>query len=290
VSPLCFVFAVSQESYNPAMPGPPVAKIQELLRECYWQIKSRFLYQTLYRALHLEHKLRSGLTVKVESMGEWWVYNDIFVDGEYDLAIQKAMQGALDRSDSVTTGPVTTGARLFTVLDLGANVGYFAFRVLDLMDGNRLDITMVEGSPKNFTELKSRIDAAEIQPAQKNLVCGLAGERNGTAFIRESAIHVKSTLLHTATAKGTEVRFADLDEVMRSKAEIDLLKCDIEGSELSFIRNYPDLLRKVRTAVFELHHEQCDTKEAVRILNGLGFSETPLKDCGSFSVNLFTRE
>jgi len=262
------------------MPGSPADKVRGLLREIYWQIKSRFLHQTLYRALHLEHKLRSGLTVKVQSMGEWWVYNDIFVDGEYDLAIQKATQKAFDGSGD---------SRLFTVLDLGANVGYFAFRLLDLLGPSKLDITMVEGSPKTFAELTARIAAAEIQPAQKTLICGLAGERNGTAFIRESAIHVKSTLMHDATAKGTEVRFADLDEAMRNKAQIDLLKCDIEGSELMFVRNYPDLLRKVRTAIFELHHEQCDTKEAVRILSELGFCETQLKDGGTFSVSLFTR-
>ena len=38
-----------------------------------------------------------------------------------------------------------------------------------------------------------------------------------------------------------------------------LLKCDIEGAELLFLENYEDLLGKVRNAVFELHHEQCDT-------------------------------
>lgn len=251
------------------------------LRELYWQTKSRFLYQTLYRALRLEHKLRSGLTVKVQSMGEWWIYNDIFVDGEYDLAIEKARRRALDQSGK---------SRLFTVLDLGANVGYFTFRLLDLIEGNHLDVTMVEGSPKNFAELTARIEAAEIQPAEKALICGLAGQRNGTAFIRESAIHVKSTVTDPAIAKGTEVPFADLDQVMRSKTVIDLLKCDIEGSELTFVSNYPDLLRKVQTAIFELHHEQCDTKEAVRLLSALGFSETPLRDCGSFSVSLFTRD
>jgi len=261
-----------------------IDRIPSALRECYWQIKSKFLYQTLYRRLHLEHKLRSGLTVKVRSMGEWWVYNDIFVDGEYDLAIREAIRRAADRWGK---------SRPFTVLDLGANVGYFAFRVLDLLeaaDRNRLDITMVEGSPKNFAELRERIEAAEIQPEQKTLICGLAGDRNGTAFIRESAIHVKSTLIHTATAKGTEVPFSNLDEVMRGKREIDLLKCDIEGSELALVRNYPGLLGKVRTAVFEWHHEQCDTKEARRILNNLGFSETPLRDHGSFSLSLFTRD
>ena len=93
-----------------------------------------------------------------------------------------------------------------------------------------------------------------------------------------------------AIARGTKVCFADLNQVMRNKTMIDLLKCDIEGSELAFVKNYPDLLRKVHTAIFEFHHEQCDTKQAVRMLGDLGFCETPLRDCGSFSVSLFTRD
>jgi hypothetical protein len=48
---------------------PESAQVQ--LRERYWQIKSKLLYQSLYRALDLEHTLQSGLTLKVASKGEW---------------------------------------------------------------------------------------------------------------------------------------------------------------------------------------------------------------------------
>ncbi len=120
--------------------------VQYEIRDRYWKIKSRLLYQSLYRALDLEHTLQSGLTVKVASMGEWWAYNEIFVDGEYDTPILEALKGR---------SPV----RPFVVLDLGANVGYFAFRVLDLIaqrepESVNSDITMIEGSPKTFLELE----------------------------------------------------------------------------------------------------------------------------------------
>lgn len=248
------------------------------LRERYWQIKSKFLYQTLYRWLHLEHTLRSGLTVKIASMGEWWTYNDIFVDGEYDLAIRAGLN-TLPRE------------RPLVVLDLGANVGYFLFRILDLLasENASLDITMVEGSPKTFAELKKRLSGERQQRGRETLICGLVGHSKGSAFIRESAIHVKSSVVNEA-ALGTKVDFVDLNSAMKDKPEIDLLKCDIEGSELLFIQTYPDLLRKVRHAVFELHHDRCDTKESVRRLEDLGFEGTVLRDCGSFSVNLFSRK
>jgi hypothetical protein len=135
---------------------PEVA--QKEIRERYWQLKSRVLYQSLYRALDLEHTLQSGLTVKVASKGEWWTYNDIFIDGEYDKPIHTALK---DRS---TVQP-------FVVLDLGANVGYFTFRVLDLigpLEWERLcpDITMIEGSPKTFLDLEKRIRSQQQHGGQ----------------------------------------------------------------------------------------------------------------------------
>jgi hypothetical protein len=76
---------------------------------------------------------------------------------------------------------------------------------------------------------------------------------------------------------------------MGDRAEMDLLKCDIEGAELLFIQSYADLLRKVKHAVFELHHDQCDTDKCVGILQELGFHQTIPRANSSFSVSLFSR-
>ena len=255
--------------------------VQNQMRDRYWKIKSRLLYQSLYRALDLEHTLQSGLTVKVASKGEWWTYNDIFVDGEYDVPIRTALKGR---------SPV----RSFVVLDLGANVGYFAFRVLDLIyqeerESFNPDITMIEGSPKTFLELEKRIRSQRQLEVGVRMVHGLVGQPRGSGVIQESAIHVKSTTVNVAAGHGVKVDFVDLDSLMGDKSEIDLLKCDIEGAESLFIQNYADLLRKVKHAVFELHHDQCDTKECVRALEDLGFHQTILRANSSFSVSLFSR-
>lgn len=251
------------------------------IRERYWQIKSRLLYQSLYRVLDLDHTLKSGLTVKVASKGEWWTYNDIFVDGEYDDPIQSALKGR-------------TPGRPFVVLDLGANVGYFAFRVLDLigpLEWERCcpDITMIEGSPKTFLELEKRIQSQRQPGVRVRLIRGLVGQPRGSGVIQESAIHVKSTTVDVPAGRGVRVDFVDLDSIMGDRIEVDLLKCDIEGTELLFIQSYADLLRKVKHAVFELHHDQCDTKKCVRILEELGFHQTIQRANSSFSVSLFSR-
>jgi FkbM family methyltransferase len=250
------------------------------IRERYWRAKSRMLYQSLYSRLNLEHTLNSGLTVKVASKGEWWAYNEIFVNGEYDVPILAAL-GA-------------SSGQPFVVLDLGANVGYFVFRVLDLMRRQRLyhilpDITMVEGSPETFEKLEERVRSQHLAAASVRMFNGLVGQRTGSALIRESAVHVKSSIIDVPAGGGVTVEFADLNTLMKDKVEIDLLKCDIEGAELMFIENYGDLLRKVRYAVFELHHHQCNTEKCLSILESLGFGQTIVRANDSCSVTLHSR-
>jgi FkbM family methyltransferase len=254
---------------------------QSGIRQRYWQVKSKILYQSLYGLLDLQHTLDSGLTVKVASKGEWWIYNDIFVNGEYDVPIRTALAASSENP--------------FVVLDLGANVGYFTFRLLDLirrqhLDGIEPEITMVEGSPQTFGQLDSRVRSQNLAPASVHAVHGLVGQRTGSTCIRESAIHVKAGIVNVPAKSGVNVGFVDLSTLMKDQAVIHLLKCDIEGAELMFIENYDDLLQKVRHAVFELHHDQCDTKRCVNLLQNLGFRQTVLRATDSFSVCLFSRD
>ena len=92
--------------------------LRDAIRDRYWRVKSNFLYQQLFEILDLEYQLNSGVTIRVASQGEWWTYNDIFVNHEYDAAIQTALASRV-------------AERPFAVLDLGANVGYFLLRVVD---------------------------------------------------------------------------------------------------------------------------------------------------------------
>lgn len=253
----------------------------ENIRESYWQVKSAILYKYLYQVLNLEYRLQSGIRVRVASLGEWWTYNDIFVNHEYDLAIRAGLSSRLPE-------------RPFVVLDLGANVGFFILRVADVIaqsEGAPLacEITAVEGSPRNFRVLRRRIESQPLSHVQCRFVHGLVGQRSGEGVIRESALHVKNTIMKSPRLPGARVDFVNLADVMADHEHIDLLKCDIEGAELSFIENYPDLLRRVKHAVLELHHGLCDTTKCVRLLLDLGFSQKELRANEEVSICLFSR-
>ncbi|HXM23206.1 MAG TPA: FkbM family methyltransferase [Terriglobales bacterium] len=229
----------------------------------------------------MEYTLQSGVTLKVASKGEWWTYNDIFVNREYDLPIQTALQSRSPEHP-------------FTVLDLGANVGYFTLRVVDLMRQSSLetlasDMTLVEGSPTTFRELQDRLRLQSLSLLDLRVIHGLVGEREGNGVIHESALHVKNTIMDTGQHDGVRVNFVDLYQIMENRSKIDLLKCDVEGAELSFIENYGDLLRRVKNAVFEFHHEQCDTATCVDLLEQLGFHQRVLRSCNAFSICFFSK-
>ena len=104
-----------------------------------------------------------------------------------------------------------------------------------------------------------------------NIVNGLVGELQGEAKIIEQDFHVMNTVsFDNNEPNGRYVKFIDLNSLFPENVEIDLMKCDIEGSELIFLENYQNLLTRVKSAVFELHHNKCDTARCREILKNAG--------------------
>jgi FkbM family methyltransferase len=233
----------------------------------------------LWSILGPEWQLRSGLKVKVASWAEWVTYNDIFVDGEYDVPIQHAIAHAA--SDAV-------------ILDVGANVGYFALRLSDLWIRNRPDgsfrLIGVEGSPHVFPTLRERLRQNPLD-GKTHYHFGLAGKRSGQARISSSEFHVTNSIVTGDGAHGESVPFLDVSTLVAAGTPIALLKCDIEGAEQMFIENYPDLLRRTDSAVFEFQHDICDSDRCVGLLKEAGLSHAQqLRELGSTTVDFFIRD
>lgn len=109
------------------------------------------------------------------------------------------------------------------------------------------------------------------------MVCGLVGERAGKARLemgREANVNFvrgNSALGVWQSDKGScVVSYLDVAQFVPEGAVIDLLKCDIEGSEFSFFQNYPDLLGRTRHLVVEFHPDFGDVEEALVCLRKSG--------------------
>lgn len=217
------------------------------------------------RRLGVEWTLPSGLTVHVEDQGEWLIYNDIFVDGEYDYPIKEALQS-------------TSSKELVTIVDVGANVGFFALKAADWLLRNsnvakNFRIVCIEGSPRVFVKLERRLTNEKLLSDHLTLIHGLVGQIHGEGKIVEKPFHAMNRVDNLAKSKerGVPVPYLNLLEKLADIPEIDLLKCDIEGSELAFLESSPELFAKVRAAIFELHDYNCDTEKCRLILQKMGF-------------------
>ena len=225
----------------------------------------------------------SGVRLRVADDTDWAIYTELFRKGEYDIAINRALDSA--------------GPGRFIVVDLGANVGFFTLRLIDAVRsrGNRsLDtaITAIEGSPTRVADFRSRVLGDNGLAAQVHVTGGLVGAPSGVGTLHEMRSHGDSSLFKRAGSSGqaVQVEFVDVSRLLASEPVIHLLKCDIEGAELQFIRNFPDVLQKTRVAVFELHDELCDTGACRRLLREYGFSqETAIRSAGPYSLHCVWR-
>src|SRR5271169_5692526 len=96
--------------------------LRDIAKRLLPQSIQRRLHDAVYRQLRLTYRLDSKVLIWVESRTDWIVYNDVFLNREYDDAIAPL----LNRVDP--------GA---CVMDLGCNTGFFTLRCLDLLGPDR---------------------------------------------------------------------------------------------------------------------------------------------------------
>jgi FkbM family methyltransferase len=245
-------------------------------------IKKLEFSTSLIENMGLHWQVKSGVKIRIECLAEWVIYNDIFVDGEYDFAIHHALDSSFCNNN-------------FTFLDIGANVGFFTLRMIDIIKSNYpgLDFQgfLVEGSPRIYSNLKTRLQDQNIGTENIFSFNGLVGNRLGVGKICEIDFHGMNSTLYGDPESMVEVPYINLASIVNDDCIVDLLKCDIEGSELSFLENYPDILKRVRCAVFEMHPQLCNVSSCFQLLEHAGLTNhKELRSEPTFSVHFFWRE
>lgn len=245
------------------------------------KLKERWWNRRL-RSLALGWQLPSSYRARIANRAEWCVYNDLFVDGEYDRAIHATLDAVRDKSEA-------------TVLDLGANVGFFTLRFLDLWKRRgarptRLHLNLIEGSPAVFRELSARAEEWRSAEVSLRLIHGLAGERAGAGLLKEETSHLASHVVKDVGQSGSAVGYVDLESLVPARQTINLLKCDIEGSEIALLQNYPALLARTERAVFEFHHWIRPASEMIAAVCAHGFGEPECqREMSDYSTWFFSR-
>jgi FkbM family methyltransferase len=146
------------------------------------------------------------------------------------------------------------------ILDLGANVGYSSAYFLSCFP--TAAVVAVEPAPDNFelcrTNLAPYGDRVQVVlgavwSKRARLVLSRGEFRDGREW--STQVREDDGLSHSATVDGWDIpSLVDLS----AEKQIDLLKVDIERSELNvFGANYSSWLPKVRNICIELHGADC---------------------------------
>ena len=172
-----------------------------------------------------------------------------------------------DVHDAILT-PLGPGA---TFVDCGANIGYYAVHAGRRV-GMQGKVVAVEASPANAEVLRRNLTLNDVEAT---IVQAALSDGSGPATVRIScdrgAFGRASVARHGGG--GMEVPTVTLDEICQDLAVVDVLKLDLEGSELSALRGGSSALRKTRRVVVEVNESRDEIQD---LLTAAGFRVKPL--------------
>ncbi len=185
-----------------------------------------------------------------------------------------------------------------TFADLGCNVGYFTCWLADLAQPRKLRGLAIDANAETLKDVQWHVEANalnEVFPAY-----GIVGESSDTGYtdfyVYESNICSTRYSSEMKELKGRweTVRVPCINvEAEWNKhfgdARCHVLKIDIEGSELKFLRNKPSFLKRCDCAFVEWHKWAVEFGQLKAILDESGFKYYKILDEGERMGTAFFR-
>lgn len=143
------------------------------------------------------------------------------------------------------------------VLDVGANVGFFTWRVQRLRP--RARVLAFEPQSDNFRRLERLLELGGRRAEAIRAAVG-ASAGSATLYLRNSVTHSLDRDWHQdldsgAGSEQVPVTTLDAECDRRGIPTVDLLKIDTEGAELEVLRGARDTLSRARAVVLEYHSD-----------------------------------
>jgi FkbM family methyltransferase len=173
-----------------------------------------------------------------------------------------------------------------TVVDAGANIGYFTM-IASRLVGERGKVYAIEPGPDNLRFLRRNVEVNALRNVQ--VLPNAVGSQNRlrTFYLRE----VGTTHSFSPSVNGASVQAIDVNEISLDTAieePIDFIKLDIEGEEIEAIKGMqqlfersPNLQLLVEWAPDRLRKVGFDPAELPKMLWDAGFTLSILSARGS---------
>ncbi|HVJ54191.1 MAG TPA: FkbM family methyltransferase [Aliidongia sp.] len=162
-----------------------------------------------------------------------------------------------------------------SVIDIGANVGFFTRRFARWVSGGGRVIAL-EPEPKNFEALVRVIDrrglSAVVDPVQ-----AAAAETEGTVFLK---LNPDNPADHRLAQDGISVPMVTIDGLMAERGwpRVSLIKIDVQGAEFRVLQGAGQTIERSRPTLFievddaHLRLAGCSAEMLLRHIVGLGYS------------------
>jgi len=180
-----------------------------------------------------------------------------------------------------------------TVLDIGANIGYFALLESKIV-GPSGKVYAVEPSPVNYQRLNENIKLNKFNNIETfNLALG---DKNGQAKMFISSRSNWSRLIEIdmpdSINEVVDVDMLTVDEFLKDKQPPDLIRMDVEGYEINILKGMKDTLKNSNLKIFlEFHARAISKKDTNEFFDSLINNRFDVKYCflnPSLDQNPFT--
>jgi FkbM family methyltransferase len=190
---------------------------------------------------------------------------------------------------------------IHTFADLGCNVGYFTCWLCHRLKSTQLKGLMVDANADAIEDAQWHVTTNRLSNVR--VLHGLVGKGgNGerasffvhTSNVCSTAAPPDISLSETGTWTQVQVPCIGLEDNWHrylGNEPCDLLKIDIEGSEMDFFRNETGFLRRVKVILIEWHKWRVSLSEIEEFLSKEGFSlKSILHDGAGVGTAIFARK
>lgn len=170
-----------------------------------------------------------------------------------------------------------------TFVDLGCNVGFFTCWLAHLSPGRKLRGLMLDANPQAVTEAQWHIQANQM--SEVFAINGIVGEgaagQSAEFYLYESNIcstsHLTADVKRDLKGKWLKISVPCISLAAAwhrhfGNTRCHLLKIDVEGSEMNFLRAEPDFIALTDAILIEWHIWGTTLDEIKKFLNEHGFT------------------
>lgn len=235
----------------------PVTVVQEAMKYLgLYYTPDKLVKWWLTRLAHVKVVAREvqGSTMMLD-LSDRGIHRDLYLHGIREPQATRYLQGILQPG--------------WTVVDIGANIGYYALQEARVVQV----VIAIEPSPDNYRALVNNV---RLNDYKNVLTYRLAvGDKEGVVGLALS--HACNWNSIAEVGGDIDVMVTTLDRFVDG-GRVDFVRMDVEGYEMKVLRGMEDILRKYRPRMFlEVHRDKLvdygnSQREVMEYLAGFGYS------------------